>query len=367
MWNFDATGTVINSVIGQKKPFLYSIVVHDHKKRIILNLADFVTTEHTTTSIATYLMQIKDIYARFNAIGAPIFCSDFSWPNITASLRVFNLCSIGQYLEWCFDFLVEKTGSSMIRRMPTRVILCCSHFIKLVIKHGKKIDCDERTKRTFYYCFSLMQNAVSMDEFNLVLINTFILFRRPVQDSETAYAYNFLKAQLESRSIEKRLDFYKISSEIKDDKDYPNKFFDPLNYQNETSDSIKSISKFAPYFEGLLKKVQSKNCDGQANRFYSPGLYAIVDQWLHLMPLWTSLITKDIYDSNHQFTRQSRHSNNYVENWFNQIKNKYLRGKTVMPSILGSELYANIESKYFEHYEHEIPPESNAKIRLQEF
>jgi hypothetical protein len=353
MWNFDATGNVLSQVVGQKKPFLYSIVTHDAQRKIILNLADFVTTAHTTTSIALYLMLVKDTYAKFNCKAAPIFCTDFSWPNISAALRVFNLCSVSQYLEWCFGVMVEKDAILLKRIMPVRVILCCSHFLKLVIKHGKKVKCeDERIRKTFYFSFSMLQNALSIDEFNVVLINTAILFSREFEDAETLYAYQFLKNQIESRDIVKSLNFYKISNKIKNDNEYPSEFFDPLNYQNETTRSIKSGSKFAPYFDELLGKVTKTNgTAGTVNMFYSPDLFAIVVQWLHLVPFWTSMITSDLYDSNPNYQRRSRHSNNYVENWFDQIKNKFLRSKKVMPSVLGTELYGNLETKFFEHYE----------------
>lgn len=51
VWNFDATGSVIKNVTGQKAPLLYSLVSHDNLRKKIIPIGEFVTTSHTASSI----------------------------------------------------------------------------------------------------------------------------------------------------------------------------------------------------------------------------------------------------------------------------------------------------------------------------
>jgi hypothetical protein len=55
VWNFDATGSVIVLISGQKKPLLYSLVMHDTDQHKILPVAEFVTTLHDAENISEYL------------------------------------------------------------------------------------------------------------------------------------------------------------------------------------------------------------------------------------------------------------------------------------------------------------------------
>jgi hypothetical protein len=59
VWHIDATGGIIKKIDGQKKPFLYSIVVHDRDKKLIFPISEFFTTANDAKSIASYFSDIK--------------------------------------------------------------------------------------------------------------------------------------------------------------------------------------------------------------------------------------------------------------------------------------------------------------------
>lgn len=61
VWHFDATGSILKNITGQKKPYLYSLVSHDEKNQLILPIAEFITTAHDSTNISKYLITIKKI------------------------------------------------------------------------------------------------------------------------------------------------------------------------------------------------------------------------------------------------------------------------------------------------------------------
>ena len=61
MWNFvkkknaifyfDATGGILKNIPGQKRPYLYSLVCHDKGKKLIIPVADFITTMNDTNTL----------------------------------------------------------------------------------------------------------------------------------------------------------------------------------------------------------------------------------------------------------------------------------------------------------------------------
>ena len=73
VWHFDATGSILKNIPGQKKPYLYSLVAHDQKNKLILPIAEFITTSHNSISISKYLMTMKH-FLRNGPGGKLIFC-----------------------------------------------------------------------------------------------------------------------------------------------------------------------------------------------------------------------------------------------------------------------------------------------------
>lgn len=55
VWHFDATGSVIQDIIGESKPLLYSMVCHDTETKTIIPIFEFVTTSHSQDNLANFL------------------------------------------------------------------------------------------------------------------------------------------------------------------------------------------------------------------------------------------------------------------------------------------------------------------------
>jgi hypothetical protein len=109
VWYLDATGSIIKPVNGQGAPYLFSIVAHDKKNNLLVPIAEFVTTDHTGTSISRYLLGIKP-YIKV----APLTVTDQDFAEINALLFVFNNCDYKKYVEWTWSVLMDKEviGSS---------------------------------------------------------------------------------------------------------------------------------------------------------------------------------------------------------------------------------------------------------------
>ena len=89
------------------------------------------------------------------------------------------------------------------------------------------------------------------------------------------------------------------------------------------------------------------------NEYYCPEMFQIIVQYLHVVPLWTLISIKQWQNINKKFEKIDRLTNNPVENWFNQVKNKILLSKRTMPSIHATNLLNLIESSFKLHYENE--------------
>ena len=135
--------------------------------------------------------------------------------------------------------------------------------------------------------------------------------------------------------------------------------------------SLKKSSPFTNYFQNLLKKQPELNLstNDSINEYYSTDMFSIIVEYLYILPLW-SWIMKDLWIRlNPQSNLQDLHSltNNNVENWFDQLKNGLLQGKTSMPSIYATKVYNTVEAKYESYYKNErIVLNQNKKKILNE-
>ena len=138
IWYFDATGSVHKQIKSQPKPFFYSLVFHDQKTKSIIPLAEFVTTDRSSSNISKYLAHIFNLIDNHAGINckrvAPIIVTDFSWALIYSVLKEFNSSTIINYLNWCFQILVYYQNNQNISNLfRTRIYLCSTHFLKNMI------------------------------------------------------------------------------------------------------------------------------------------------------------------------------------------------------------------------------------------
>ncbi|CAF0975266.1 unnamed protein product [Brachionus calyciflorus] len=127
-----------------------------------------------------------------------------------------------------------------------------------------------------------------------------------------------------------------------------------ISYEHRLNDTdntgtIKNDSEYGKYFTSYKKKIleEIKSYDHEAesttkvtelNEFYCPSLVEIIDNYMHILPLWTGICLTNLkYPKMSPYYEKeiTRLTNNGVENWFKILKNDILqKNKFVKPSIL---------------------------------
>ena len=191
IWHLDATGNILKTIHGQKKPYFYSMVSHDINNKKIIPLAEFITTAHDSDNISKFLVSIKNNFS--NSLNlkkreavAPIIVTDNSAALIKSVCETFNHCSITNYINWTFDILINKNENDSIKScMKTYLILCQSHFFKNIVKKCDDITNGEKNfdiKKLFLFCFTLLQNSRLMEEFNEIFRSYYFIFNQEFMD-----------------------------------------------------------------------------------------------------------------------------------------------------------------------------------------
>lgn len=328
VWFFDATGSVHKDIRMQKKPFLYSLVMHDEKNKCILPLAEFISTAHDQVSISRYLTSIKSKLDINRIKVAKSVVVDMSWALINATLLSLNYCNLPNYINWCYYILFKPDKISLSNAINTRVFLCSTHFLKIIIKRAKKIQCESAIRKTFIFMFSLVQNASTIKEIDFYILNIHNIFNSKYLDSTVAYSLKSLCDTIKKRNLNSldtddirqnkdRQDNQEFSQFIKD-----TNVFISVDFEYE----VKKCSPFKTYFETQIlrfKQLINKKEDGISkesiilNEYFCPKLFEILSDYLYLVPLWSGLMI----DSNSiSYLTKTRFTNNPVENWFKQVK-----------------------------------------------
>lgn len=246
IWFFDATGSIVSSVKNQKAPFLYSIVAHDTKKKIIVPIAEFITTSHYEMNISKYLFSIKKhIRADFSygeKYYPSIIVTDFSWALINPILENFTTSgSIENYLLWCYEILIKNTSppETIINHNQTLLILCHVHFFKMIIKNAADILKKQtiQVSNVFKFIINMLIHSNSMDQFQLILKHFFVVFNTKLYTEEVCSAIDSLEYEIKTRELTAE----QINKVISDNQlqNQPNKFQD----ENDVS-TIKKIISF---------------------------------------------------------------------------------------------------------------------------
>lgn len=161
--------------------------MHDPLKKTIIPIFDFISTSHNSITISKYLFNFKkylEIIVPTESFRYPaVIVVDFSWAFINSIQETFNKCTIQQYLDWSFDLIVlkkKKCDAFLNCLMVTKVYLCSTHFLKLIISKVDKLKVKIDLKRTFLLAFTLLQNSKELVEFEWNLKNIFYIFNQKV-------------------------------------------------------------------------------------------------------------------------------------------------------------------------------------------
>ena len=347
------------------------------KNKLILPIAEFITTAHDSVSITKYLFSIKKIFEnsmnpnkRF--IVPPLIVTDFSWALITAILEAFNNCSVINYLNWTFDVILKYSENIKLNQlMKTRIIICQTHIFKAVVQKTnviiekrriseKNYDDKNTIKKLFLFCFTILQNSTHLDEFNEALRDIFRIFCLENNTDETSFCIKRIEEQILKRNFNlfKIIDV-ELLSKITIDKSNLD-----IHINKENCHSIKQNSPFNKYFNSIIHSMtmdDSKKVENTGlNQYFAPELFNIIKDKLYLIPLWTGLMIRqcqrvqvhtEFVSNDCNIFNLTRITNNPVENRMEYLKNKLLMKRTrLVTSELVRPIYNDIKSKYFEYY-----------------
>lgn len=267
IWFFDATGSIINNVRGQKKPFLYSFVFHDIVNKCIVPIAEFITTAHYETSITKYVTTIKSTMksnTNTNTNNLPeIIVTDMGWALINSVMNVFNNCNVSSYLYWCYEVVINKKDA-FIKLIKTRMYLCSTHFLKNIIKKVKKVYANKIVKRNFIFMFTLIQNSTTVTQIENYLRNIYNIFNNPFFDETVCYSLEVIAEEIKKRKLSS-IDPDQTRSFEQSKRD---SFFDEFQKESQFyinqdfKNQIKTLSPFKTYFDEKRKNYQiSLNSD----------------------------------------------------------------------------------------------------------
>jgi hypothetical protein len=203
------------------------MIAHDEQKKMIMPVAEFMTTCHAQDNISYYLTCILNIYKT----PAKIIVTDFSWPLINSSLKAFNNMNIMNYLSYSYDIIINKNN---LLEIPSIVMLCSTHFLKniavkssqivknLIQTRQKSKDKDEqrlrkqfeirvnKARKKFMFSFSLLMNSISIEEFVEHLTKIWTVFKTEKKNETVDFALNDLEL-----NIRNRYSLYYLFSNIK--------------------------------------------------------------------------------------------------------------------------------------------------------
>jgi len=334
---------------------LYSIVVHDNVEKKIIPIASFLTTCHTTDSIALNLTIIKNFLTqninqkKFYAV-APIIVVDHSWAMIQSVLKSMNNVTALQYLNWCYAYIVQKENNKKFIFITT-VYICSTHMLKIILKHVKKFSKQIPVKvcEALKFCFTLLQNSKTIEQFDIYLEHIYILFNSKYISSVVKYSTDYLRNELLNRETEINFDFYANENLKKYNLNSDHKKTVVQEFHSE--EKLTKDSPFTTYYKNKMKdwlpNTNTKSSNLELNEFYSPELFEIIKKKLHIVPLWTGFVFQRI----NILKVLTRIPNLPVESSFDILKNHILMGQIVMPSIFIGSFCNYLSALYKKIYE----------------
>ena len=210
-----------------------------------------------------------------------------------------------------------------------------------MIDKAKKTKASNASVKTFIYAVTLLQNAISMEEFERYLVNIYNMFNQINATDSCLKSIAKFRCEISKRNINAILDDPILNEKFhqKVDSDLDENIF-VTGDTIDTVDSLKKESPFSIYFNDRLlecEKIvtlcnQSPNGQFPINELYCPELFNIIHEKLYLMPLWTCIITSEWQTQHAGFNFHPRLTNNPVEGDFQKLKNIIFPKMLVLPS-----------------------------------
>jgi hypothetical protein len=216
------------------------------------------------------------------------------------------------------------------------------------------------------YCFTLLQNSIDLNQFNENLSDIYTIFNSKFSNASFELSLKNLRECIINRKLDQfsnspktlsfnKEQFYNDKMKVKEVEIFS--FLIKDNNRRDSPFTKYFASKITVYKENVVKNsVNNEKMKLQVNLLYIPAIFTIIENFLHILPLWSGLlITSDL--SNLNFEVVTRITNTFVEIWFENLRNKILKiskkDKTknrLMPSQLISTEFNYIKLTYEQFY-----------------
>lgn len=166
-------------------------------------MSEFVSNDYRALHVSKYLQTIKYFFEkRTNETSiAAIIVTDLSFSLINAVMETFNRMTLSHYLSWTYKVLIDHKNDTRIQNIcKTRPYLCSTHFLKSIIVKAKKLN--PALDKPFIFAFTLLQNSVTVEQFNTTLLNVYNVFNTDYFDEIVFDSLSYLKKELSDRRLE---------------------------------------------------------------------------------------------------------------------------------------------------------------------
>jgi hypothetical protein len=202
VWYFDSTGSILKPIIGEKKPFLYSMVFHDREKKIINSVFDFFTCSHFGYNVANYLstaLAFLEMFGEKKTILPSCIVTDFAWSLLNGVQNVFNRLDFIDYLNLCYDLLIKKTP--LDSRILVLSILCWIHFLKNIIKKTRTLSSVKKVQIAFNLFLNILQNCIKIEEFEKYYLHIVVVLASPYKNKFFQENFQEIYEALKTREL----------------------------------------------------------------------------------------------------------------------------------------------------------------------
>ena len=229
------------------------------------------------------------------------------------------------YLALCFEYLVIKSETRCIP--PVMIYLCSTHFMSSFIKKVKKITKKEeesisnhkvnktnknqeneikkkikklnisKNKKAIIFCFTLLQNASSLEEFNLLLENIYNFFNQPRKNIFFFKSKLFIERAIANRNLKFDINFATTQSDRERSETF-SKFKSSETKENKkkATDSYKASSPWTSYYSNMITEFQKTYRNDpklemtlELNVFWRPDMFKLITNLLYLTPVWSGI------------------------------------------------------------------------------
>lgn len=302
--HFDATGSVVKRppLKNCKQIYFYTAVVRISSSQRICPIFSMISSTHDSNTIFKLLHDFRYFCESHNHW--PAFSkvvSDFSFANLHAISKAFNMCSLSEYIEKCYYSHTDNLIG---------IHLCCAHFLKMVAKDIDKLAKNKHQALYFKDLIALATKIENIDLFDIFVTQTYILLNSEFNNNQVSNSVSFLEMILVGTNDKITISPPTLKSSSTSD---------PLELDSQD----KGLLKSSPYYKRAFDLITPitfvfDHENTERNKYFNKEVFSIIlNKYIPLAPLWNSQLLQT----------GKPLSNSLVENYFGQLKNVTLEGE----------------------------------------